>query len=256
MDERNALVVDGVFYRVPSLDILKGVHLKARAGAITGLFGRNGSGKTTLLKIASGQIRPNSGLTIIDGNRLHKPSKRERFAKIAYLPQASMLPADVTVQTLVRSAGLSSARVPDRLSSRMDQRVRTLSGGERRLLEVALVLGLERDYVLLDEPFTGVEPILIDAIAAQIERAAAQGTGLLITDHYHRRHAPRRRCVRPLAEAVLPTRQRCLHPRPARRDGLPPRRRFLSLVAPPEEHDRTSPPNGPVAARRIVSTIR
>ncbi len=190
MDDDSALILDGVFYRVPSLDILKGVYLNARAGAVTGLFGRNGSGKTTLLKIAGGQIQPNSGLTIIDGNRLHKPSKRTRYAKIAYLPQASMLPADVPVRTVVRSADLSSSQVPDRLSSRMDQRVRTLSGGERRLLEVAIVLGLERDYVLLDEPFTGVEPILIDAIGTRIERAAAQGTGVLVTDHYHQHVTP------------------------------------------------------------------
>lgn len=190
MDDDSALILDGVFHRVPSLDILKGVHLKARAGAITGLFGRNGSGKTTLLKIASGQIQPNSGLTIIDGDRLHKPSKRTRYAKIAYLPQASMLPVDVPVRTVVRSADLSSSRVPDRLSDRMDQRVRTLSGGERRLLEVAIVLGLERDYVLLDEPFTGVEPILIDAIGTRIEQAAAQGTGVLVTDHYHQHVTP------------------------------------------------------------------
>jgi lipopolysaccharide export system ATP-binding protein len=190
MDDDSALILDGIFYRVPSLDILKGVYLNARAGAVTGLFGRNGSGKTTLLKIAGGQIQPNSGLTIIDGNRLHKPSKRTRYAKIAYLPQASMLPADVPVRTVVRSADLSSSQVPDRLSSRMDQRVRTLSGGERRLLEVAIVLGLERDYVLLDEPFTGVEPILIDAIGTRIERAAAQGTGVLVTDHYHQHVTP------------------------------------------------------------------
>jgi lipopolysaccharide export system ATP-binding protein len=190
MDDDSALILDGIFYRVPSLDILKGVYLNARAGAVTGLFGRNGSGKTTLLKIAGGQIQPNSGLTIIDGTRLHKPSKRTRYAKIAYLPQASMLPADVPVRTVVRSADLSSSQVPDRLSSRMDQRVRTLSGGERRLLEVAIVLGLERDYVLLDEPFTGVEPILIDAIGTRIERAAAQGTGVLVTDHYHQHVTP------------------------------------------------------------------
>jgi lipopolysaccharide export system ATP-binding protein len=190
MDDDSALILDGVFYRVPSLDILQGVHLKARAGAITGLFGRNGSGKTTLLKIAGGQIQPNSGLTILDGNRLHKPLKRTRYAKIAYLPQESMLPADVHVRTIVRSAGLSSSQVPDRLLDGLDQRVRTLSGGERRLLEVAIVLGLERDYVLLDEPFTGVEPILIDAIGTRIERAVAQGTGVLVTDHYHQHVTP------------------------------------------------------------------
>jgi lipopolysaccharide export system ATP-binding protein len=190
VDETDALIVDGVFYRVPSLAILQGVHLKAQARQVTALFGRNGSGKTTLLKIASGQLQPNSGITIIDGNRLHKPSKRTRYARLAYLPQDSMLPADVTVQTLVRSAALAPSQVPDRLSDRAGQPVRTLSGGERRLLEVAIVLGLDRDYVLLDEPFTGVEPLLIDAIGERIERAAARGIGVLLTDHYHQHVTP------------------------------------------------------------------
>jgi lipopolysaccharide export system ATP-binding protein len=190
MDETDALIVDGVFYRVPSLAILQGVHLKARAGRVTALFGRNGSGKTTLLKVAGGQLQPQSGLTIIDGDRLRRPSKRTRYAKIAYLPQDSMLPTDVTVRTLIRSAALAPSQVPDRLSDRAAQQVRTLSGGERRLLELAIVLGLERDYVLLDEPFTGVEPILIDSIGERIERAAARGTGILLTDHYHQHVTP------------------------------------------------------------------
>jgi lipopolysaccharide export system ATP-binding protein len=68
--------------------------------------------------------------------------------------------------------------------------VRTLSGGERRLLEVEIVLGLDRDYVLLDEPFTGVEPLLIDTISRKVEAAAARGTGVLVTDHYHQYVTP------------------------------------------------------------------
>ena len=103
-------------------------------------------------------------LTTIDGTRLHEQSKRKRFSKVACLPQESMRPPDVTV--------------------------RTLSGGERRLLEVAIVLGLERDYALLDAPFTGVEPLLINAIGGRIEEAAAQGTGVLLTDHYHQHVTP------------------------------------------------------------------
>ena len=188
MNDDSALILDGVFYRVPSLDILQGAHLKAHAGAITGLFGRNGSGKTTLLKVAAGQIQPNSGLTIIDGTRLHKQSKWKRFSKVACLPQESMPPPDVTV--------------------------RTLSGGERRLLEVAIVLGLERDYALLDAPFTGVEPLLIDAIGGRIEEAAAQGTGVLLTDHCHQHVMPladdahvlwQKQCVPPDSDAPSTT---------------------------------------------------
>jgi lipopolysaccharide export system ATP-binding protein len=205
MDDDSALILDGVFYRVPSLDILQGVHLKARAGTITGLFGRNGSGKTTLLKVAAGQIQPNSGLTIIDGERLHEQSKWTRYAKIAYLPQESMLPSDVAVKTLLQSADVAPATLPDRVRSCTDQKVRTLSGGERRLLEVEIVLGLDRDYILLDEPFTGVEPILIDVIGRRIEQAAAEGTGVLLTDHYHRH-------VTPLAEAAYVLWQKQCYP--------------------------------------------
>lgn len=113
--------------------------------------------------MASGQIRPISGTPVIDGNRLHNPSKQERFAKLADLLQESMLPLGAMVQSLARSARLTPQEIPDRLRP-TDQRMRTLSGGERRLLEVKIVLGLNRDYVLLDEPFTGIEPLLIDTI--------------------------------------------------------------------------------------------
>ena len=185
-----ALVLDGVFYRVPSLDILKGVYLKVEAGTVCGLFGRNGSGKTTLLKVAAGQICPSSGLTIIDGERLHKPSKWRRFSKIAYLPQETMLPPDVKVRTVLRSVGMRMSDVRERLASLYDQEVRELSEGEKRLVEVEIVLNLDRDYILLDEPFTGVEPLLVDEMCTQIQKAAECGKGILVTDHYHQYVAP------------------------------------------------------------------
>lgn len=190
MSDDSALVLDSVFYRVPALDILKGVHLKVEAGTVCGLFGRNGSGKTTLLKVAAGQIWPSSGLTIIDGDRLHKPSKWRRFSKIAYLPQETMLPPDVKVQTVLRSAGMCISDVRERVASLCDQEVRELSGGEKRLVEVEVVLNLDRDYVLLDEPFTGVEPLLIEEMCTRIEKAAECGKGILVTDHYHQYVAP------------------------------------------------------------------
>lgn len=190
MSDDSALVLDSVFYHVPTLDILKGAYLKVEAGTVCGLFGRNGSGKTTLLKVAAGQIRPSSGLTIIDGERLHKPSKWRRFSKIAYLPQETMLPPDVKVQTVLRSAGMRISDVRERVTSLCDQEVRELSEGEKRLVEVEVVLSLDRDYVLLDEPFTGVEPLLIDEMCTRIKKAAECGRGILVTDHYYQYVAP------------------------------------------------------------------
>jgi lipopolysaccharide export system ATP-binding protein len=212
MSDSRALVLDGVFYRVSTTDILNGVYLKVPRGTICGLFGRNGSGKTTLLKVASGQVQANSGITINDGERLHKRSRRRRFSSIAYLPQESMLPPDVTVTSLLRGGGLDPGDVHERVQSVRTQDVRSLSGGERRLLEIEIVLGLDRDYVLLDEPFTGVEPLLIDEMSQRIEQAAAQGVGVLVTDHYHQYVTPlvdqayvlwQKQCYRLDAEAPI-----------------------------------------------------
>ena len=98
-----ALVLDTIFYEAPALPILQGAYLRVEPGQICGLFGRNGTGKTTLLKVAAGQIRPASGLVIIDGERFAAPQRRRRFAKLAYLPQTPMLPPDMRVETLIRS---------------------------------------------------------------------------------------------------------------------------------------------------------
>lgn len=190
MSTDHALILDGVFYRVSGVDILQGVYLKLEAGTICGLFGRNGSGKTTALKVAAGQIQPSGGITIIDGERVHKPSKWRRFAKLAYLPQESMLPPDIKVRSVLRGVGLAPDKVMDLLKPLVDQQVEELSGGERRLLEVEIVLSLGRKYVLLDEPFTGVEPLLIDKMSQRIRTAASEGAGILVSDHYHQYVAP------------------------------------------------------------------
>ena len=184
--EERGLVLDSIFYEVPALRILQGVYLRVEPGEVCSLFGRNGSGKSTLLKVGAGQVNPSSGLVIIDGVRFHKKSLRRRFSKIAYLPQDSMLPGDLKVGRLMaafpNAAHLTEDDIVERLLSR---RVRELSGGERRYLEIQLLLHLERAYVLMDEPFTGVEPHLVDSISQLLTEAARQGVGFLITDHYH-----------------------------------------------------------------------
>ncbi|HET6569157.1 MAG TPA: ATP-binding cassette domain-containing protein [Rhodothermales bacterium] len=183
---QQGLVLDGIFYEVPQLRILQGAYLKVVPGTICGLFGRNGSGKSTLLKIAAGQFAPDSGLTIIDGERLHRKALRFRFTKVSYLPQDSMLPGDMAVRRLIESFPTDSSSLSRDpiISDLLGKRVDELSVGRRRYLEIQLLLSLERAYVLLDEPFTGVEPNMIDLISERIIDAAKRGKGILLTDHY------------------------------------------------------------------------
>ena len=151
------------------------------------MIGRNGSGKSTLLKIAAGQIRPDSGITVIDGDRIHNKSLRKRFEKISYLPQESMLPSYIPVKRLINSMPQSQRLTEDPLIQKIfDQKVIQLSGGEKRYLEVAVLFSFGRKYILMDEPFSGVEPTIIDLIIDKIREEANNGNGILLTDHMHR----------------------------------------------------------------------
>lgn len=179
--------MDGIFFKVPEFSILKGAYLEAKPGEVTAIIGRNGSGKSTLLKIAAGQIRPDSGITVIDGDRIHRKSLKRRFEKIGYLPQESMLPADIFVKRLIKSLPASYKLADDQLIQKIyHQKVIQLSGGEKRYLEVAILLSLGRKYILMDEPFSGVEPTIVDLIIDKIREEAKNGKGILLTDHMHR----------------------------------------------------------------------
>ena len=179
-------MLDGLQYWIGNLTILKGVFLAVSPGQVCGLFGRNGCGKSTLLKLAAGQLTPSSGSVFIDGERFHRPMLRRRFAHIAYLPQESMLPRRLRIRTMLRFLhALDEESADDEILSpilRCD-RVGELSGGKLRLLELMFVLSLGRHYALLDEPFTGVEPILVERMLDEIRRYITQGKSVLVTDH-------------------------------------------------------------------------
>lgn len=187
MRQSSALILDGIFFKIPKLGILEGVYLKAESGQITAIIGKNGSGKSTLLKVAAGQIRATAGITIIDGKRIHNKSLTKRFRKIGYLPQDSMLPRDISVKRLIKNLPESDKLSEDPLIQKIyKQKVIQLSGGEKRYLEVAILFNFDRKYILLDEPFTGVEPVIIDLIIDRIREEAKNGKGILLTDHMHR----------------------------------------------------------------------
>jgi lipopolysaccharide export system ATP-binding protein len=190
--ENKGLVLDGIFFGVSSISILQGTYLKVMPGAICGLFGRNGSGKSTLIKVAAGQIIPDSGITVIDGENFPQKMLRRRFEKISYLPQDSMLPGDMKVQCLIDSFPGDHKNLSDDpiICELLSRRVYQLSNGLRRYFEIQLLLSLERPYILLDEPFTGIEPLMIEKISDKIVEAAKHGKGMLLTDHYHHEAIP------------------------------------------------------------------
>ncbi len=187
MCNNRSLILDCIHYSINKNDILKGVYIRVEAGEICGIVGRNGTGKTTLLKIASGQIAPTTGIVILNGKRLHTKSIRNRFSKIAYLPQNSMIPKDLTTGKFISKLPIDSSvlKNDEVINSLLNIRIDKLSVGKRKYLEVQIVLNLNREYVLLDEPFTGLEPTVIEKLSSSIKSAAQNGKGILITDHYY-----------------------------------------------------------------------
>jgi lipopolysaccharide export system ATP-binding protein len=181
------LIVDSFFYSVSGLKILSGAYLEVYPGTITALIGRNGSGKSTLLKIAAGQMKALSGITKLNGERIYSRSLKRRFRSISYLPQQSMLPGDMNVSRVFNSFISNGPASEDSFfKSMMNQTVKELSGGERRFLEILLIISLDRDFILLDEPFSGVEPRIIERIMERINNETQKGKGILLTDHLHR----------------------------------------------------------------------
>lgn len=181
------MIFDSVIFGYAAEPILRGVFLELHPGTITGLVGRNGCGKSTLIRIGAGFLVPDDGTIFIDRQNMSILPMRRRYKKIAYLPQEFFLPTTMRVSSVLKWMPHGTAAVAmGRLYAWSKRRIGDLSCGERRFLEIAMLLGLKRNYVLLDEPFTGIEPKYIQEISDLLREAAAAGAGLLVTDHYHR----------------------------------------------------------------------
>jgi ABC-type multidrug transport system ATPase subunit len=179
------LVADSLSCRLGGRFGLTDVYLDLRDRDIVGLVGRNGCGKTTLIRTLLGLVDGASGVVKVDG-RFVPP--RQRWRHMAYLPQQSFLPRD----SLVRRASAHFLGTPGELIVRDDPRLRQLahrrvgdlSSGERRHLEFRLVLGLGRNTVLLDEPFSQIEPLYVQ-LMSEIIRSESAHRSFLLTDHNH-----------------------------------------------------------------------
>jgi len=174
------------------------VSLEVRGGEIVGLLGPNGAGKTTTFYMIVGLIRTDAGDIYLDDRKLTRSPMHERAkAGIGYLPQEASVFRKLSTEDNLRAVlelrkDLNRSEQRAQLEQLLEEfhlgGVRTnigerLSGGERRRLEIARALATEPAFMLLDEPFAGVDPISVTDIKQEIRSLAARGIGVLITDH-------------------------------------------------------------------------
>jgi len=197
------LEVTGLQKSFGSRRVVDDVHLAVGGGEVVGLLGPNGAGKTTTFYMVVGLIRADAGEIRIDGRPVqHKPIHRRARLGLSYLPQEASIFRKLTVQENIRAV-LELQRGPDgralrdaEIEHRLEQLLRdlsidklrdspapALSGGERRRVEIARALATQPRFILLDEPFAGVDPIAVIEIQRIIGFLKGRGIGVLITDH-------------------------------------------------------------------------
>jgi len=173
------------------------VSIEVNCGEVVGLLGPNGAGKTTTFYMIIGFVTPNKGTVMIgDLNLTNLPMYQRSRRGIGYLAQESSIFRKLTVEdnlkAILQMESLSRSDRKERLESLLEQldiaRLRksyayTLSGGERRRVEIARALVTQPKFLLLDEPFAGIDPIAVEDIQGIVAKLKEEGLGILITDH-------------------------------------------------------------------------
>ncbi|HXF75541.1 MAG TPA: LPS export ABC transporter ATP-binding protein [Methylomirabilota bacterium] len=191
------LKADSVIKTYDGRRVVDGVSLAVKGGEIVGLLGPNGAGKTTTFHIMVGLVQPDSGRVLLNDEDLtDAPIYQRARAGISYLPQESSVFRRLTVEdnlrAILQTLDLSAAEQEERAEALMKMlgikhlakhKAFTLSGGERRRVEIARALVLSPYFLLLDEPFTGIDPIAVAEIQKIVRRLIGSGIGILITDH-------------------------------------------------------------------------
>ena len=182
---------------IKKTNIIKGISLEVKSGEVVGLLGPNGAGKTTTLYMICGLISPSSGSVILDGADVTKvPLHKRAHMGIGYLPQESSIFKDLSVEEnlllgaeiLYKDEAVREKKVNEMLNLLNIEPIRlrkgvSLSGGERRRCEIARSLIITPKFLLLDEPFAGVDPIAVSDIQSIVRDLKKLGIGVLITDH-------------------------------------------------------------------------
>jgi lipopolysaccharide export system ATP-binding protein len=195
---RHSLVASELAKRYRQREVVKSVSLEVHSGEIVGLLGPNGAGKTTCFYMIVGLIRADRGRILLDDEEVTRLPMHLRARKgLGYLPQEASVFRGLSVADNIRAIlqlrrDLDRGQIEQQLDRLLDdfqiQHIRdslgaSLSGGERRRVEIARALATDPSFILLDEPFAGVDPISVIDIQGVIRELAGRGIGILITDH-------------------------------------------------------------------------
>ncbi|OGW55529.1 MAG: LPS export ABC transporter ATP-binding protein [Nitrospirae bacterium RBG_19FT_COMBO_55_12] len=177
--------------------IVRGVSLQVNNGEVVGLLGPNGAGKTTIFYMVVGLVKPDQGRVSLDGTDITRMPMYQRARNgIGYLPQEPSVFRKLTVSenlmAILETLSISELERKERRDSLLselgiahlsDSQAYTLSGGERRRVEIARALTLSPQFILLDVPFAGIDPLAVQDIQGIISLLKSKGIGVLITDH-------------------------------------------------------------------------
>lgn len=177
--------------------VVDGVSISVEQGSVVGLLGPNGAGKTTTFYMIVGIEKPDAGTVMLDGKDISvMPMYQRARAGIGYLPQEASIFSKMTVEdnimAILETTDLNASEREAKMNALLDEfrlnhvrksEGKALSGGERRRVEIARALATDPAFILLDEPFAGIDPIAVADIQGMIAHLAQRGIGVLITDH-------------------------------------------------------------------------
>lgn len=182
--KKHLLEIDSVQKSFDNKNILSDVYLKCETNDVIGLLGRNGSGKSTLLKIIFGIESADFKFVRVDGSV--KTKTKDLFDEISYLPQDNCIPNVFTVKKAIELS-VSKEKIPvfysdEMMETILDKKISHLSGGELRYLEIKIILNKSSKFVLLDEPYNGLSPLMVEKVNELIA-TNSKTKGIIISDH-------------------------------------------------------------------------
>ena len=198
IQKTNSLIAKGLHKKYGSRMVVNNVDISVNRNEIVGLLGPNGAGKTTTFYMITGMIKPTKGDIFLDDNNITLDPMYKRARKgVGYLAQEPSIFSKLTVENnlklvLEMRKDLTKEKQNEKLDSLLDDfsvsalrqsKGGTLSGGERRRVEIARSLCMDPDFILLDEPFAGVDPIAVEEIQSIVNSLKQRNIGVLITDH-------------------------------------------------------------------------